>query len=265
MLVRESILNCRIVIDGVARGENYEAQKNLPTGNQEMATPLPGIVRMGLIKRLPSLTPAAFTEHWSGPHGAFAARLPNLRRYYQNHTMRPVRIGKLTDPWELDGLSELWFDSLELMERAIASPSYGDLAGDTPTVMIVPGVIAGPQEAVVAMREDTDPPVKVMSVLKRRPGLSSERFLDGWRDATARLAGAEGLLGLVNTVVAYREGAPREKLAYDALPVDAVAEFWFASDRAMMSAFQRPDFVTRAEELCDSAPAYVVQTYLILP
>jgi uncharacterized protein (TIGR02118 family) len=265
MLVRESILNCRIVIDGVARGENYGAQKSLPTGNQEMATPLPGIVRMGLIKRLPSLTPAAFTEHWSGPHGAFAARLPNLRRYYQNHTMRPVRIGKLTDPWELDGLSELWFDSLELMKQAIASPSYGDLAGDTPTVMIVPGVVAGPQEAAVAMRESAGASVKAMVVVKRRGDLSSQQFLAGWHDATAQLAGVDGLLGVTNTIVIYREGAPREELAYDALPVDAVTEFWFTADRALRSTLERPDFTSRAERLCESASSYVVQTYLILP
>jgi uncharacterized protein (TIGR02118 family) len=232
---------------------------------ESMASSPPGIVRMGLIRRLPSLTPAAFTEHWRGPHGAFAARLPDLRRYHQNHTRRRQPVGRLPDPWELDGLSELWFDSLEVMSRSIASPSYTELAGDTPTVMTVPGLIAGPQETAVAMVEKAGSPLKAMVVLRRRPDLSGDRFLDGWRKATAALAGSDGLLGVTNTVVVHREGAPGQKLAYDALPVDAVTEFWFAGDGALTATLARPDFVSRAEELCESASSYVVQTYVIVP
>ena len=85
-----------------------------------MAERLPGVVRMGMIRRLPSLSSAEFRDHWKGPHGAIAARIPNLRRYHQNHTIEVLPLAGLPDGWRLDGLSELWFDDIEAMRPPVS-------------------------------------------------------------------------------------------------------------------------------------------------
>ena len=59
---------------------------------------LPGVVRMGLIKRLASLTRDELGDYWRGPHGMFAAKYPNLQRYHQNHVVRRFTVGGLPDP-----------------------------------------------------------------------------------------------------------------------------------------------------------------------
>src|SRR5579871_1904353 len=112
------------------------------------ARELPGVVRMGLIKRLAALTPAEFSDHWRGPHGVLGKNLPNLRRYHQNHVIRRLPVGDFADRRGLDGLSELWFDGLDVMRSSIASSAYQALATDTPTVMTMPGLLAGTQERV---------------------------------------------------------------------------------------------------------------------
>ncbi|MEO8668374.1 MAG: EthD family reductase [Bauldia sp.] len=230
-----------------------------------MAVEDAGIVRMGMIRRLPALTPAEFTEHWRGPHGQFGARILNLRRYHQNHTIQSLPLGRLADRWMLDGLSQLWFDSIEVMTQSIASPSYATLASDTPTVMTMPGLIAGTPERVAGLAPGTASLHKAMVVIGRKDDVSSEAFLAGWRDLSAGLRKAPGLAGLTNTVVSHRESEPGKPVAYQALPVDVVAEVWFDTGQALNAFFAAPGLAAEVERLADNAGVYAVQTYVIVP
>ena len=184
-----------------------------------MAVPLPGIVRMGLVRRLPSLTPDEFGDHWRGPHGTLASVMPGLIRYQQNHVVESFGVEGLRDEWQLDGLSELWFDSLGTMEKAIASASYSNLAQDTPKVMTLPGVIAGTQEAAAEDRGRDAPLHKAMVVVGRRKDLSLDEFLGSWRQVSLDIVASGGAASLVNTIVTHREGEPgqhRQLLAHAA-------------------------------------------------
>src|ERR1700722_14485314 len=121
-----------------------------PAGNADRTGGTPMIVRMGLIERLPSLSPEAFSAHWRGPHGTAASRMPNLRRYEQNHVVDDSQLGLAypRGPWKLDGFSQLWFDDLAAMRTAISSAAYAGVATDTPTVMTMPGIIAAEPNVV---------------------------------------------------------------------------------------------------------------------
>jgi uncharacterized protein (TIGR02118 family) len=72
------------------------------------------------ITRRPGMAVEEFQRYWRETHGPIAARLPGLRRYVQCHTLPELYGGE--NPPAYDGAAELWFDDLEAMQRALASP-----------------------------------------------------------------------------------------------------------------------------------------------
>ena len=73
-----------------------------------------------LIRRKPEMSREDFHRYWREVHGPIAARIPGMRRYVQCHAL-PDAPG-VTD--EYDGAAEAWFDDLESLGRALASPEY---------------------------------------------------------------------------------------------------------------------------------------------
>ena len=70
-----------------------------------------------------------FQRYWKEVHGPIAAKLPGLRRYVQDHVVAdPVQ-----DDRPYDAVAELWFDSGESFQAAMASPvgheTLADAAG----------------------------------------------------------------------------------------------------------------------------------------
>jgi uncharacterized protein (TIGR02118 family) len=74
-----------------------------------------------IVSRLPGLTSSEFFERWRHSHGALAARIPGLRRYVQNHAVLEAYAGGAQTH---DGWAELWFDDLDALRRAAASPEW---------------------------------------------------------------------------------------------------------------------------------------------
>jgi hypothetical protein len=232
-----------------------------------MTEQLPGVVRMGMIRRIPSLTPTEFSDHWKGPHGTIASHIPNLKRYHQNHAFARLAVRDLLDHWSLDGLSELWFADIDTMLRSIGSPQYAPLAKDTPTVMTMPGLIAGVQEVVVAGPADKSAFVKAMVVVGRDPALSASTFATRWREQCAHLERLLDLRAAVNTFVRHWEVRPGELIPYEHLPVDAVTELWFSSEDAMRKAFvaDLPDLLApKHGSVIANASGYAMKTYVIV-
>lgn len=61
---------------------------------------------MVMISRREGMSREEFLRHWLEDHPAFVRALPGVRRYRQN-----VAIEHRTQ-WPVDGIAELWFDSL---------------------------------------------------------------------------------------------------------------------------------------------------------
>jgi uncharacterized protein (TIGR02118 family) len=75
-----------------------------------------------LIRRRAGMSPADFHRYWREVHGAIAARIPGMRRYVQCHAN--------DDAAEYDGAAEAWFDDMDAVRRAVASPEYAAARAD---------------------------------------------------------------------------------------------------------------------------------------
>ena len=71
-----------------------------------------------LVHKRPDMDAAEFHRYWRETHGPIAAEIPGLRKYVQNHSIGDSNGVAAA----YDGFAELWFDSAEAFERALASP-----------------------------------------------------------------------------------------------------------------------------------------------
>ena len=86
-------------------------------------------------KRLPHLSRDDFQKYWRDHHGPLvraAASALGIRRYVQVHTMTTPLNERLRSsrgaPEEFDGVAELWFESMDALVAAGATPE-GRAAG----------------------------------------------------------------------------------------------------------------------------------------
>lgn len=79
-----------------------------------------------LIRRKPGMSAEDFHRYWREVHGAIAARIPGMRRYVQCHSVAGVG----GEAPEYDGAAEAWFDDLDAVGRAVASPEYAAARAD---------------------------------------------------------------------------------------------------------------------------------------
>lgn len=76
------------------------------------------IKMIALLQRRPELSRAEFIRHWRETHGPLAQGIPGLRRYIQSHLVAERSRPDIPDlPVDVDGIAELWFDSIEAMEE----------------------------------------------------------------------------------------------------------------------------------------------------
>jgi uncharacterized protein (TIGR02118 family) len=80
-------------------------------------------------RRLPQLSRAQFQRYWRETHGPLVRRhatVLRIRRYVQSHTLdHPVNAALAESrgaPDEFDGIAELWWDGLDDLAAATASP-----------------------------------------------------------------------------------------------------------------------------------------------
>lgn len=198
------------------------------------------IVRMGLLRRRPDLTPEAFRRHWLEVHGPLAARMPGLLAYHQNHVVdrRQLGIDHARGTWDVDGFSELRFESRAAMEAAVASDAYPPQAEDLPKFAADVRVVTVEQRTVVHFEKPAGPWIKRMSFLTRPEHVSPERFRHEWFEVHAPLVRAfPTLLGYRQNLILTREAGPGKPLDYAAVPADGIVEMWFADEAALHASF----------------------------
>ena len=198
------------------------------------------IVRMGLLTRRPDLTPEQFRRHWLTVHGPLASQMPGLLAYHQNHVVdaRQLGIAYTRGDWDLDGLSELWFDDREAMRRAVASEAYAAVAADAKHCMGSTRVIVAEQQVVVPLPADGGPLIKRMSLLKRRPEHDEARFRHEWWTVHApMLERFPHLMGYTQNLIVDREASPGASSPYEAVPADGIVEMWFRDVDGLQAAF----------------------------
>ena len=79
-----------------------------------------------LLKRKPSLTQMQFVDHHRNVHAALFMSAPvvkqTARRYVQQHAL-PVELPGMP-PVKYDGITELWFDDVEAIDRLFSDAEY---------------------------------------------------------------------------------------------------------------------------------------------
>lgn len=197
-------------------------------------------VRMGLLRRRPDLSPDAFRRHWRDVHGPLAARLPGLVAYHQNHVVdrRQLGIDHARGRWDIDGISELWFESEAAMRAAIDSPAYPPTRADEAAFLAETRIVTVEQRSVVPFDPSTPRWIKRMSFLTRPAHLTPEQFRHAWFEVHGDLVRAfPTLLGYRQNLIMSRQAPPGRPAGYDAVPADGIVEMWFADEAALQASF----------------------------
>ena len=92
------------------------------------------IKSISLLTRKEGLSHEEFVKHWVEIHAPLAYAVPRLRRYVQSHIVAErKRPDIVTHDIDIDGIAELWYDNLEDMTFANASPEAKRLHDDGAT------------------------------------------------------------------------------------------------------------------------------------
>ena len=221
------------------------------------------IVRMGLIKKKPQWSTEDFRRHWLDHHGALAAQLPGLRRYEQNHVVDTAQrgISFTRGPEDVDGFSMLWFDSEEAMRAALDTDAGRALVADENHFIGDLRIVSIDQVEVIPPATDR-PLIKRMSLLRRRPDVTPEKFRHEWRVEHARLVRAtKGMCGYRQNLVVERQAPKGTTVGYEGLPIDGIVELWFESTESLDAAFASPE----GRRLMAHAPVFIAEitTFLV--
>jgi uncharacterized protein (TIGR02118 family) len=202
----------------------------------------------------PGMTEAAFQDYWVKRHAVdFASKIPGIRIYAVD-TRIPESATAL-----FGGCAEIWLDDVDALVAALQSPElirgaradepnwaafWQTIALNTETVP----VLEGPPFARGAL------PVKVMLLLKRRPGMSVAEFRRYALDVHApRMSKLPGLRRYHQCPV------PEAFYAVAETPLDAVHLLWFDDAAAADAALGSPAF---AQAFTEDAPHFLDTRYL---
>lgn len=92
------------------------------------------IKSISLLTRRPELTHDEFVRHWVTIHAPLAHAVPKLKRYVQSHIVAErTRPDIETLDVDIDGIAELWYDSLDDLRYAMSTPEAKILHDDGAT------------------------------------------------------------------------------------------------------------------------------------
>lgn len=181
-----------------------------------------------------------------------AARFPGLRYYAQHVVTNKDQFGITTHKrgaWDLDGFSELHFDDLDSMRSAVSSDIFAPSLVDETMFLDDVHIVACEKHQVVPFRAIEGPFIKRMTLLKRDPDQSPDRFRHEWLKVHADLVSQwPDVLGYhQNIVVERNHGSRIETANYSEVPVDGIVEFWFRNTEEAAKLYAS-DIVARTQE-----------------
>jgi len=180
----------------------------------------------------PAMDPVEFQTYWRTEHVPHVKRMPNVRRYVQNHPR--LDVGK---PAPYDGFVELWVDDTAALKQLAASPEYARVVEDEKVFVDRPRIdLTLTEEHVVLDGPVPAGAVKQIVLLKRRPGMTPAEFQDHWLNVHAPLVGRP------NGLCRYAQSHTKlSGYRSDREPTwDGFGEMWFVSEEAMRAARQAP-------------------------
>jgi uncharacterized protein (TIGR02118 family) len=129
-------------------------------------------------------------------------------------------------------LAQVWFDDLEARARAAASAEGRRWHADGASIIGAIRMFVTREQWVVPLPPKR-PPLKTLSIIKRKPNLSREQFLHHWRDIHAPMArDVPKLRGFARSEIVeeqFRADIPPFELDG---PFDGLTESWWDSREA---------------------------------
>ncbi|MFV0383641.1 EthD family reductase [Paracoccus sp. (in: a-proteobacteria)] len=230
------------------------------------------ITRFGLLTKRKDLSDEAFDTHWHHGHGPMAARFPGLRGYWQHRVVDKEQFGishARGSEWDLAGFSELHFDDVPAMLNAVSGDIFAPTLVDEQEFLEDVKLVACEKHVVVPYQPDDGPVIKRMTLLKRLPGISPEKFRKEWLETHADFVRRwPNVLGYNQNIVIDRyHGSRTESVPYEEVPVDGIVEFWFR-DKETAAELYASDIVTETQEhakfFLDTITPYFVETRRIV-
>jgi uncharacterized protein (TIGR02118 family) len=137
-----------------------------------------------VVKRNPSLSVEEFHDHWRGRHARLMSETPGVAdrivRYEQNHrSAEDYKRGG-----DFDGVAIQWFDSMDDFAAMVVDPEYQARRPDEARAVDLDGlvwILTEEEEVVIPGPEQREPVIKLVCMVKRRPGMEIDDFHRHWR------------------------------------------------------------------------------------
>jgi len=197
-------------------------------------------VRIGLLRKQPDWSHAAFVEHWRTHHGPLAAKLAGLMEYVQNPVYERMQRGItfVRGPWDFDGFSQLRFAAGQTLtdDDAIAPL----LAEDEAMFLSDLHIVTAQTSVVIPVANQGQGLCKRISLLRRRDDVSETHFRREWRVHADLVRAMPGVAGYRQNVITARERVKGQACDYARLPIDGIVELWFENTDTLQTAFSSP-------------------------
>lgn len=199
------------------------------------------IYRSALISRRDGVTKEQFRDHWIQVHGMLSSKMPGVGTYRQNHIAERYYENLEPPLQEIDGISQLSFESIAAMEVSDASTEYAAVKADIPNFQGAITILVLSAEEIVALPPDGPvPQAKLLWLSNRRGQLGGPELRKQWlAESSPRARDVPGLLRFVQNFVVDR-GHPVQGAGVptgNAGTVETVSEMWFESVDALNRAF----------------------------
>jgi len=182
------------------------------------------IKMMSLMFKKPGINDEDFNKWWLEIHGPMAVRtMPGLAKYVQNHLVRvPGRV------YQGDGFVQFWFDDPEIEQRMrTGQPAFKsvpkDIGVDAGKFVELGKMVSWTMDEHVLVDKTTPGKkmIKMMSLMYKKPGISTEDFNKWWLEIHGPMA-ASTMPGLVKYVQNHLVRIPGREYQGDGF-----VEFWF--------------------------------------
>jgi uncharacterized protein (TIGR02118 family) len=198
------------------------------------------------VKRNPSLSVDDFHAHWRGPHAQLIldspAAVENVVRYEQNHRA----VDDYARGGDYDGVAIQWYPSMRNFAAMIGDPQYQASVGvDEQELLDVERLVfifTEPEEVVIPGPEPRDGPMtKLICMVKRRPGMTSDDFHRHWRQVHSPLNCDTP--SIARYFVRYeRNHRARRDYEREDPDFDGAAVEWYPSVQAFYDMISEPEY-----------------------